>query len=182
MMPAQDKLRPAAQALVEGFAEAGLRLATAESCTGGMIAAAITDIPGSSAVLDRGFVTYSNTAKEEMLDVDAATLARHGAVSEEVARQMAAGALARSSADCAIAVTGIAGPGGGSEEKPVGLVHFACADREGIVHRRMMFGESNRDEIRRASVTTALLMLDESLWRLAHATGAGEADDELPQP
>lgn len=107
----------------------GVMLATAESCTGGMIAAALTDIAGSSAVVDRGFVTYSNTAKMQMLDVAERTLDQYGAVSEQAALEMAAGALARSQAQIAVAVTGIAGPGGGSADKPVGLVWFGIASR-----------------------------------------------------
>ena len=109
----------------------GLKIATAESCTGGLVAAALTDIAGSSDVVDRGFVTYSNEAKQAMLGVPAATLKRHGAVSAETAAAMAAGALKNSQADLAVAITGIAGPGGGSKEKPVGLVYFAAASRGG---------------------------------------------------
>ncbi|SKA33843.1 CinA family protein [Consotaella salsifontis] len=180
--PVQDKLRPAAETLVASFADAKLSIATAESCTGGMIAASITDIPGSSAVFDRGFVTYSNRAKIEMLGVEPTTLEKHGAVSEAVARQMAEGALRRSTADVTIAVTGIAGPDGGSAEKPVGLVHFACADRLGVIHRKMQFSEGNRDEIRRACVATAFMLLDECLWRLSHATGEAEGTPPSSRP
>jgi nicotinamide-nucleotide amidase len=114
--------------------------ATAESCTGGMVAAAITDISGSSGVFDRGFVTYSNAAKTEMLGVSSNLLETHGAVSEEVARAMAQGALAHSNATLAVAITGIAGPGGGSATKPVGLVHFVCATKTGLQwYERMVF-------------------------------------------
>src|SRR6202035_4780856 len=109
----------------------GLRIATAESCTGGLVAGALTEIAGSSDVVDRGFVTYSNAAKEAMLGVPAATLERYGAVSAETAAAMAAGALKNSLADVTVAITGIAGPGGGSKQKPVGLVHFAAARRGG---------------------------------------------------
>ncbi|WP_442753701.1 CinA family protein [Methylocystis sp. JAN1] len=138
----------------------GLKVATAESCTGGLVSAAVTEIPGSSKVFDRGFVTYSNEAKIEMLGVPAATIAAHGAVSAETAQAMAHGALARSSADIAVAVTGIAGPGGGSADKPVGLVHFASARRGGaIVHIERRFGSLTRAEIRQASVDQALDML-----------------------
>lgn len=131
-------------------------LATAESCTGGMIAAALTDVAGSSDVFERGFVTYSNDAKREMLGVPAGLLARHGAVSEEVARAMAEGAVANSRAAIAVSVTGVAGPGGGSAEKPVGLVHLAGAmDGRPTRHRREIF-PGDRADIRRATVVAAL--------------------------
>lgn len=131
--------------------------ATAESCTGGMIAAALTDIAGSSTVVDRGFVTYSNQAKIEMLGVAAETLETHGAVSRETALEMAAGALARSRAGIALAVTGVAGPGGGSTEKPVGLVWFgvAFAGRDVIAEHRL-FENKGRAFIRAETVRTAL--------------------------
>ncbi len=135
-------------------------VATAESCTGGMVAAALTDIPGSSTVVERGFVTYSNDAKAECLGVPMALIESHGAVSEAVARAMATGALASSRADLAVAVTGIAGPGGSSEDKPEGLVHFACARRGGdTAHSRIEFGAIGRDGVREASVRQALEML-----------------------
>ena len=138
----------------------GLRIAAAESCTGGLVAAALTEIAGSSDVFDRGFVTYSNDAKAEMLGVPAALIERHGAVSEEVARAMAEGALAASLADLSVAVTGVAGPGGGTAVKPVGLVHFACAakglETRAAAHR---FGDTGRADIRRRSVAAALAML-----------------------
>jgi nicotinamide-nucleotide amidase len=137
----------------------GLRVATAESCTGGMIAAAITDRAGSSAMFDRGFVTYSNQAKTEMLGVRAALIAAHGAVSAEVAAAMVRGALDHSPADAAVAVTGIAGPGGGSAEKPVGLV-FIAAGRRGTpptIERHVFQGD--RAAIRTATVAAALRML-----------------------
>jgi nicotinamide-nucleotide amidase len=139
---------------------AGLMVATAESCTGGLVAAALTAIAGSSDVVERGFVTYSNPAKTELLGVAPALLATHGAVSEAVARAMAEGALARSNAGIAVAVTGIAGPGGGSLDKPVGLVHFACA-RSGAatVARREVFA-GDRDAVRLQAALTALAMLD----------------------
>jgi nicotinamide-nucleotide amidase len=138
----------------------GATLATAESCTGGLVAGALTDVAGSSDVLDRGFVTYSNAAKEEMLGVAAAALARHGAVSRETAEAMARGALARSGADLSVAITGIAGPRGGSADKPVGLVHFAAAARDGrLIHREKRFGDVGRHEVRLASVVEALQML-----------------------
>ncbi|MEF2550159.1 CinA family protein [Aurantimonas sp. A2-1-M11] len=152
-----------ARAVITAYAEAQLTVATAESCTGGMIAAALTDIAGSSAVFDRGYVTYSNAAKIDMIGVDAATLAAHGAVSEAVARQMAEGARDASWASVAVSVTGIAGPGGGSPDKPVGLVHFACAGPHPTRHRECRFGPLSRAEIRTASVQVALDMLLDAL-------------------
>ncbi|MEL6958040.1 MAG: CinA family protein [Pseudomonadota bacterium] len=144
-----------ARAVFEALKARGWMLATAESCTGGMIAAAITDLPGSSAVLDRGFVTYSNAAKTEMLGVPAALIDSMGAVSEEVARAMAEGALARSQADIAVSVTGIAGPGG-SEHKPEGRVCFGLAIRGGSVHvETVEFGALGRGRVRAATVEHA---------------------------
>jgi nicotinamide-nucleotide amidase len=142
----------------------GVMLATAESCTGGMIAAALTDIGGSSDVVDRGFVTYSNDAKMEMIGVAKATLDAFGAVSHETALEMAAGALARSKAGIALSVTGIAGPGGGSAEKPVGLVWFGLAmnGRPPIAERRL-FEDRGRAFIRGESVRTALEMALDAL-------------------
>ncbi len=138
----------------------GFLLATAESCTGGLVSAALTDVPGSSEIFDRGFVTYSNAAKREILGVPEETLATFGAVSAETARAMALGALAKSQADVAVAVTGVAGPGGGSPEKPVGLVHFACARRGAeVIARERRFGPLPRAEIRQASVAQALDLL-----------------------
>ena len=151
--------RPLAAAIVERYAAAGATIATAESCTGGMVAAALTDIAGSSAVFDRGFVTYSNAAKVAMLGVADATLAAHGAVSEETAREMAEGARRRSGVDVAVSITGIAGPGGGSPGKPVGLVHFACTGPGGTHHREERFGDQDRAAIRLASTIVALEML-----------------------
>ena len=139
-----------------------LMVATAESCTGGLVAGALTDIAGSSAVVDRGFVTYTNEAKHQMLGVPNATLERHGAVSRETAEAMARGALGHATADLAVAITGIAGPGGGSADKPVGLVHFAAASRNGdLIHRERRFGDIGRGEVRRRSVLQALSMLTE---------------------
>jgi nicotinamide-nucleotide amidase len=135
-------------------------LATAESCTGGLVAGALTEIAGSSDVVDRGFVTYSNEAKAEMLGVSEATLVEYGAVSRPTAEAMARGALTRSSVDCTVAITGIAGPGGGSADKPVGLVHFAAAARDGrLIHREQRYGEIGRSEIRRLSVIETLNLL-----------------------
>lgn len=136
-------------------------IATAESCTGGLVAAAITDIAGSSAVLDRGFVTYSNLAKVEMLGVSHELILVHGAVSADVARAMAEGAVKNSQAHIGVAITGVAGPSGGSDLKPVGLVHFACATSAKRVHLEKRFGDLGRDRIRKAAVATALqLVLD----------------------
>lgn len=149
-----------AERIVHTFGPNGLMVATAESCTGGLICGALTDISGSSAVVDRGFATYTNTAKVEMLGVQAATLATYGAVSRETALQMVQGALFRSRADLAVAVTGVAGPGGGSADKPVGLVHLAARSRSGkILHHEMRYGDIGRNEVRLATVTTALEML-----------------------
>lgn len=139
----------------------GLTIATAESCTGGLVAAALTDIPGSSDVVDRGFITYSNGAKSEMIGVPAALIAAHGAVSAEVAAAMAEGALWKSGAGLAVAITGVAGPGGGSAEKPVGLVHFAGVARSGAVNRveRRFDPALGRRGIRRAATLEALTIL-----------------------
>ncbi|MBX4931211.1 CinA family protein [Rhizobium bangladeshense] len=155
-----EDINSAAAAIIRDFTAAGLMISTAESCTGGLIAGALTEISGSSAVVDRGFVTYTNTAKIEMLGVQEQTLLGFGAVSEETARQMAHGALFRSRAAIAIAVTGIAGPGGGSAEKPVGLVHLAAKSRTGaLVHRKMLYGDIGRSAVRLATVRTALEMV-----------------------
>jgi nicotinamide-nucleotide amidase len=136
--------------------KAGLRVATAESCTGGLIVGALTEIAGSSDVVERGFVTYSNEAKTELLGVPPALIRDKGAVSEEVARAMAEGALARSRAEVAVAVTGIAGPGGATATKPVGLVHIAAARRGGAtLHSRHVFA-GDRSAVRRATVIAAL--------------------------
>lgn len=137
-----------------------LTIATAESCTGGLVAGALTDIPGSSDVIDRGFVTYSNDAKRAMLGVEASTLTNFGAVSKETATAMAIGALERADVDLAVAITGIAGPGGATPGKPVGLVHFAAAARDGrIIHREHRFGAIGRSAVRARSVVEALRML-----------------------
>jgi nicotinamide-nucleotide amidase len=157
-----EELRGMAAKLIDLCRAKGLKLVTAESCTGGLVAATLTDIPGASEVLERGFVTYSNPAKEANLGVSAEILRRHGAVSEEAARAMAAGALKASPADLALAVTGIAGPNGGSAEKPVGLVHFAAARRgSNTLHREVRFGDVGRGEVRRRSVIAALALVAE---------------------
>ncbi len=148
-----------AQQIIDKAGAEGLLLAAAESCTGGMIAAALTDVPGASAVFDRGFVTYSNEAKAEMLGVSAATIERYGAVSQPVARAMAKGALAASRADIAVATTGIAGPSGGSERKPVGLVWFALATRIGVIRaERRVFSSGDRNFVRLRATETALML------------------------
>lgn len=150
-----------AQSLVEVCRTRGIMLASAESCTGGLVAALITEIAGSSAVFDRGFVTYSNEAKQTMLGVPEAILQLYGAVSKETALAMASGAVGRSRADIAVSVTGIAGPGGGSEAKPVGLVHFACHGRHGFErHVERRFGPLTRAEIRLAAVDQAMALLE----------------------
>ena len=137
--------------------ENGFHLATAESCTGGLIMGALTEIAGSSDVVDRGFVTYTNRAKMEILGVSGKIIKNHGAVSEECARAMAVGALKASAASRTVSVTGIAGPGGGSAEKPVGLVHMAVADRDGtILHEKHLFGNIGREKVREATVIAAL--------------------------
>jgi nicotinamide-nucleotide amidase len=154
-----DTTLKAAEALVHAAWGKGLTIATAESCTGGLIAAAITEISGASSVFMRGFVTYANEAKVEVLGVPEAVLERVGAVSEEVARAMAEGALARADTDIAVSATGIAGPGGGSDAKPVGLVHLAAARRGGTtLHERMVF-EGDRQSVRAQAVETALALL-----------------------
>ncbi len=147
-------------AFIQAFAQQRLKIVTADSCPGGLIAAPLTQVPGSSVVVDRSFVTYSNEAKVEMLGVEAALIARLGAVSREVAIAMAEGALARSRADVAVSVTGIAGPDGGTPTKPVGLVHFAALRRgREIVHEERRFGDIGRSKVRIASVEQALSML-----------------------
>jgi nicotinamide-nucleotide amidase len=151
----------AALAVNRSLIERGLMIVTAESCTGGLIAGALTSIPGSSDAVFGGYITYSNAAKAAMIGVDPELIDRHGAVSATVARAMAEGARRTSGADVAIAVTGVAGPGGGTATKPVGLVHFAFADGAKTVHLERRFGDIGRDDVRMASVRTALeLVLD----------------------
>jgi nicotinamide-nucleotide amidase len=155
-----EDVRTAAIAVLEACRKRGLKLATAESCTGGLVAGALTDIAGSSDVVDHGFVTYSNAAKQRMLGVPADILREHGAVSRQTAEAMARGALGKGGADIVVAITGIAGPGGGSAGKPVGLVHFAAAARNGtLVHAEMRYGDIGRGEVREKSVLQALTML-----------------------
>jgi nicotinamide-nucleotide amidase len=154
------KLHAAAANVLVACRARGWRIATAESCTGGLVAGALTEIAGSSDVVECGFVVYSNAAKETMLGVPAATLKRHGAVSAETAVAMAAGALKHSPADLAVSITGIAGPGGGTAQKPVGLVYFAAANRDGRrLQCRRLFGKIGRRRVRERSVAQALAML-----------------------
>jgi nicotinamide-nucleotide amidase len=138
-------------------------IVTAESCTGGLICGALTDVPGSSEAVHGGFVTYANGAKQHMIDVAADLIEAHGAVSEPVARAMAEGALRVSGTEIAIAVTGIAGPGGGTEGKPVGLVHFACATADGTIAAVERFGDIGRQQVREASVIRALDLVIQAL-------------------
>jgi nicotinamide-nucleotide amidase len=158
-----DPLVPLATEIIETCTRLGLQVVTAESCTGGLVAALLTEVPGSSLVVERGLVTYSNDAKSALLGVPAALIERDGAVSESVARAMAEGALERSPADIAVAVTGIAGPGGGTAEKPVGLVHFAVRRRDRETrHARHLFPDLGRSAIRLAAARAALMMLSEA--------------------
>lgn len=153
-----------AEALVARYAAAGRTVVTAESCTGGLVAALLTAVPGSSAVVERGFVTYSNAAKSEAIGVPADLIAAQGAVSEAVACAMAEGALAHSRADVAVAITGIAGPGGGSEQKPVGLVHLALAAHGAPTrHLERRYGDLGRGEIRRRALEDALALFEGAL-------------------
>ena len=158
-------MNPIAAMIIEQATASRVIIAAAESCTGGMVAAALTDIPGSSVVLDRGFVTYSNTAKAEMLGVDPAIISHHGAVSEEVVRAMAAGALnsiAHSGSKLAVSVSGVAGPGGGSDEKPVGLVWFGIAGQAGnrlSLEAEQVIFPGDRGQIRQKAADHALQLL-----------------------
>jgi len=150
--------------LVAAFRARGAKIVTAESCTGGLLAAVLTEIAGSSDVLERGFVTYSNAAKQQELGVAGELLARHGAVSAEVAQAMAAGALARAGADVAISITGIAGPGGGSAAKPVGLVYLGAASiGRPATHAEYRFGDIGRAAIRQKSIEAAFVLLWQAL-------------------
>ncbi|SDG95295.1 CinA family protein [Roseospirillum parvum] len=186
----------AAEQTIALLVERDLTVTVAESCTGGLIAACLTAVPGASAVFERGFVTYANAAKETMLGVPAELIAEHGAVSEVVACAMAHGALVNAPAGVALAVTGIAGPGGGSAEKPVGLVHVAVARRLGedpaaedpdveILHKRFQF-LGDRDHVRRATVSAALdllaAMLEEAVEDDPDQTAAQPAEDSPEGP
>jgi nicotinamide-nucleotide amidase len=160
-MPDQT-LTEQATALLDLCRSKKLKIATAESCTGGLVAATLTEIAGSSDVFERGFVTYSNDAKEAMLQVPSAALARHGAVSRETAEAMATGAIARAPVDLAVSITGIAGPGGAVAGKPVGLVHFGAASLGGqLIHRERRYGDIGRAQVRHACVIEALALLRE---------------------
>jgi nicotinamide-nucleotide amidase len=162
MSGSDARARALARSLLDLCRSRKLTIATAESCTGGLVAGALTDIPGSSDVIDRGFVTYSNEAKRAMLGVNALTLSTFGAVSKETATAMAVGALERAGVDLAVSITGIAGPGGATPGKPVGLVHLAVAARDGrILHREHRFGAIGRSAVRLRSVVEALRMLME---------------------
>ena len=153
-------LRERAERLLDLYRARAMRVAAAESCTGGLVAAALTAIAGSSDVFECSFVTYSNGAKQKLLGVPAATLRRYGAVSGETAAAMAKGALKRSDADCAVSITGIAGPSGSSKEKPVGLVHFAAVRRNGkMLMQRCLFGNIGRERVRELAALEALALL-----------------------
>ena len=155
-----DRVLVLAQALIDEAREKQLKLATAESCTGGLIAGALTEIPGASEVVDRGFVVYSNNAKTKLLSVRAAVIMRFGAVSEDVARAMAEGALENSIADLAVSCTGIAGPTGDTPTKPIGLVHFAAARKgQTMLHLECRFGDIGRAQVRMKSVEAGLKLL-----------------------
>jgi nicotinamide-nucleotide amidase len=158
------ELKQRAAALLKAYEAQGLKVATAESCTGGLIAALLTEIPGSSTVVERGFVTYSNEAKTELIGVPADLIAAHGAVSEPVARAMAEGALAHSRADVSVGVTGVAGPGGGTAAKPVGLVHFGLT-RKGAatIHLERRYGDLGRETVRLRAVEDAVGLLERAL-------------------
>jgi nicotinamide-nucleotide amidase len=159
-----DDLNARAAALIRAYSERGWKIATAESCTGGLVAGLLTEISGSSAVVERGFVTYSNEAKSELLGVPSDLIAANGAVSEPVARAMAEGALSRSHADVTVSVTGIAGPGGATPSKPVGLVHFGRASKgKPTIHLERRYGDLGRHAVRRRAVEDALLLLEQAL-------------------
>ena len=159
--PAPDEIGALALKIVQNASKKSVLIATAESCTGGLIGAALTDVPGSSAAFDRGFITYSNDAKINMLGVPTDIIERHGAVSMETAEKMALGAILNSSADIAVSVTGIAGPGGGTLEKPVGLVHFGLALKSGVAltEKHNFPSTDTRDEIRARATKRALELL-----------------------
>lgn len=159
-----DDIQTLAASVIQAALKAGVMISTAESCTGGLVSGALTGIAGSSAVLDRGFVTYSNEAKTDLLGVAEDLLARFGAVSESVARAMVLGAVARSRAAASVSVTGVAGPGGGSADKPVGLVHFAAVSPSGeVIHVERRFGDLGREAVRLESVRVALTLLSKAL-------------------
>jgi nicotinamide-nucleotide amidase len=157
-------LRERAATLLKAYEQRRLKIATAESCTGGLVVALLTEIAGSSAVVERGFVTYSNEAKTELIGVPESLIVAHGAVSEPVARAMAEGALRHSRADVTVAITGIAGPGGATVAKPVGLVHFGLARRgAAVLHLERRYGDLGREAVRRRAVEDALGLLEQAL-------------------
>ena len=159
-----------AESLVQAASEKRVMIVTAESCTGGLVSAAITDIAGSSSIFDRGFVTYSNEAKAELLGVSPSLIDQHGSVSKVVACAMAEGAIKNSRGSISVAITGIAGPGGGSVEKPVGLVHFATSIKgSDTLHFEKHFGNLSREDIRRAAVNAALEALIERVKNIAES-------------
>lgn len=162
MLYSQDML-DLARDFLSAMRAKGWKFASAESCTGGLIAGLLTEIAGSSDVVDRGFVTYSNEAKTALVNVPAELIATHGAVSEEVVRAMAEGALRNSLADITVAVSGVAGPGGGTADKPVGRVHIAASSKTNRLHKRMDYGDLGRAEIRRRTVIDALALAQELL-------------------
>jgi nicotinamide-nucleotide amidase len=173
---ADETLHRAANALLELCKAKKLTLATAESCTGGLVAAALSEISGSSLVLDRGFVTYSNTAKQQMLGVTPATIDVYGSVSAECAEEMAKGALAHASVDLAVSITGIAGPTGAVPGKPIGLVYFCAASRSGrVLSHDRKYGDIGRTNVRRQSVLQALAMLRELAEKEEPAPPAGQS-------
>ena len=160
-----EDIQTLARAVIDAATARGLTIATAESCTGGLVAGALTAIAGSSAVFERGFVTYSNAAKTGLLGVSPALVESFGAVSEPVAGAMADGAVSRSAASVSVSITGIAGPGGGSTEKPVGLVHFGAVGPAGAIHTERRFGDIGREAVRLASVRVALELLLDRIGR-----------------
>ncbi|WP_230532630.1 CinA family protein [Microvirga roseola] len=158
------EMKDRAAALLKAYAGKGLKIATVESCTGGLVAALLTEIAGSSAVVERGFITYSNEAKTELVGVPADLIVAHGAVSEPVARAMAEGALAHSYADVAVGITGIAGPSGATASKPVGLVHFGLAKKGSpTIHLERRYGDLGRETVRRRAVEDALTLLEQAV-------------------
>ncbi len=160
-MTFDEELTVIAGEVIKSFGKAGMIIATAESCTGGLIGGCLTSVSGSSEVFDRGFITYSNEAKAQSLGVDPALIEEHGAVSAQVASEMAIGAVKAANVDAAVAVTGIAGPGGGTDKKPVGLVYIAVAlsEEEGAFVEDFLFADMDRDGVRRETVKEALEML-----------------------
>jgi nicotinamide-nucleotide amidase len=158
-----EALLAQARQLLERARDGGLRIVTAESCTGGLIAALLTEIPGSSDVMERGFITYSNEAKEDLLGVPGDLIHQYGAVSEPVVRAMAEGALKHSLAHVAVAVTGVAGPGGGTAEKPVGLVYIAAYRQDRTALKELRLGNIGRSEVRSRTVAEAMALLQNLL-------------------